>query len=62
MEAIKKIEPAPLKDHHSTRLENLLLDKHYQKNNSTISEDESEHKIDSRIEAESRLENIFRIK
>jgi len=53
METVKKIEPTPLKNQRTTHLENLLLNKN-------TSNNKSSQKLDSRIEAECRMENIFR--
>jgi len=52
METAKKIEPTPLKSQRSTHLENLLLNKNFRNNKSA-------QELDSRIEAECRMEKFF---
>jgi len=53
MQTAKKIQPTPLKSQRTTHLENLLLNRDDFNNKSA-------QQLDSRIEAESRMEMIFR--
>ena len=59
MVAVIKIEPATQTHHHSAKLESLLLDKNYKKNEPIKNIINTEIKTNSRIEAECKMERIF---
>jgi len=60
MVAAKKIDAGFYTPQHSTRLNSLLLDINYKKNNSTIHNKASVETNLSRIEAEYQMEEIFK--
>ena len=59
MVAAKKVEHIPQANQHAARLESLLLNLNYKKNNSSNKHKHTTQGLYSRIEAEYQMERMF---
>lgn len=60
MQAVKKSEELPVENKYNKRLKDILLNRNIQSFNLSPAQSGTAQALDSRIEAEYRLEKIFR--